>query len=171
MPCHGLPLLPVPRFAPGMVLGAELASSLLFTSAKVRPAVLEAEGFVFAGPQLEGALRQLLLPSPARQRLQPGQLVLQSGPVETSGCSASFSGRPRNRAHRRGHAEPQADRHHHRRDIAERSYPYVVRLHAGEQHEHPSTNEERWPCGHDLEEVSHRPGSRKGSPEEGVTGV
>jgi uncharacterized protein (TIGR01777 family) len=60
-------LLPVPRFAPGVVLGAELASSLLFTSAKVRPAVLEAEGFVFAEPQLEGALRQLLLPrAPAR---------------------------------------------------------------------------------------------------------
>ncbi len=60
-------LLPVPRFAPGVVLGAELASSLLFTSAKVRPAVLEAEGFVFAAPQLEGALRQLLLPrAPAR---------------------------------------------------------------------------------------------------------
>ncbi len=57
--------LPVPRFAPGVVLGAELASSLLFTSARVRPAVLEAEGFVFAGPQLEGALRQLLLPRAA----------------------------------------------------------------------------------------------------------
>ncbi len=58
-------LLPVPRFAPGVVLGAELASSLLFTSAKVRPAVLEAEGFVFAAPQLERALRRLLLPRAA----------------------------------------------------------------------------------------------------------
>jgi hypothetical protein len=53
-------VLSVPRFGPSIVLGAELAGSLLFTSAKVRPAVLEAEGFVFAGPQLEGALRHLL---------------------------------------------------------------------------------------------------------------
>ncbi len=60
-------LLPVPRFAPGVVLGTELASSLLFTSARVRPAVLEAEGFVFTGPQLEGALRRLLPPD-ARAR-------------------------------------------------------------------------------------------------------
>ena len=55
-------LLPVPRFGPGLVLGAELAGSLLFTSAKVRPAVLEAGGFVFTNPHLEGALRRLLLP-------------------------------------------------------------------------------------------------------------
>jgi NAD dependent epimerase/dehydratase family enzyme len=45
------------------VLGPELAASLLFTSAKVRPAVLEAEGFVFTDPQLEGALRRLLMPA------------------------------------------------------------------------------------------------------------
>jgi uncharacterized protein len=55
-------LLPVPRFAPGVVLGTELASSLLFTSLRARPAVLEAQGFVFADPQLEGALRRLLPP-------------------------------------------------------------------------------------------------------------
>jgi uncharacterized protein (TIGR01777 family) len=60
-------LLPVPRFGPSLVLGPELAGSLLFTSARVRPAVLEAEGFVFTAPQLEGALRQLLLP-PAGMR-------------------------------------------------------------------------------------------------------
>jgi uncharacterized protein len=60
-------LLPVPRFAPGVVLGAELASSLLFTSAKVRPAVLEAGGFAFSGPQLDGALQKLFLPR------QPGR--------------------------------------------------------------------------------------------------
>jgi len=53
-------LLPVPRFAPGLVLGAELAGSLLFTSAKVSPAVLEAGGYAFSGPQLEAALRRLL---------------------------------------------------------------------------------------------------------------
>ena len=53
-------LLPVPRFAPSIVLGAELAGSLLFTSTRVQPAVLEAEGFVFGDPQLEGSLRRLL---------------------------------------------------------------------------------------------------------------
>jgi uncharacterized protein (TIGR01777 family) len=53
-------LLPVPRFGPSLLLGAELAGSLLFTSARVRPAVLEAEGFVFSEPQLEAALRRLL---------------------------------------------------------------------------------------------------------------
>jgi uncharacterized protein (TIGR01777 family) len=55
-------VLPVPRFGPSVVLGPELAASLLFTSAKVRPAVLEAEGFVFTEPQLEGALQRLLMP-------------------------------------------------------------------------------------------------------------
>jgi hypothetical protein len=55
-------VLPVPRFGPSVVLGPELAASLLFTSAKVRPAVLEAEGFVFTDPQLEGALQRLLMP-------------------------------------------------------------------------------------------------------------
>lgn len=53
-------VLPVPRFGPSLLLGAELAGSLLFTSARVRPAVLEAEGFVFSEPQLEGALGRLL---------------------------------------------------------------------------------------------------------------
>ncbi len=53
-------LLPVPRLGRSLLLGAELAGSLLFTSARVRPAVLEAEGFVFSEPQLEGALRRLL---------------------------------------------------------------------------------------------------------------
>jgi uncharacterized protein len=60
-------LLPVPRFGPGIVLGRELASSLLFTSAKVRPAVLEAGGFVFTAPNLEDALRRLLV-APATTR-------------------------------------------------------------------------------------------------------
>jgi uncharacterized protein len=55
-------VVPVPRLAPSIVLGPELAGSLLFTSAKVRPAVLEAEGFVFTGPRLEEALQRLLSP-------------------------------------------------------------------------------------------------------------
>jgi uncharacterized protein len=57
--------LPVPRFGPTLLLGAELADSLLFTSARVRPAVLEAEGYAFKDVQLEPALRRLL--GPARQ--------------------------------------------------------------------------------------------------------
>jgi uncharacterized protein (TIGR01777 family) len=60
-------LLPVPRFGPSIVLGDELAGSLLFTSARVRPAVLSTDGFVFGDPQLEGALRRLL-PPPAGAR-------------------------------------------------------------------------------------------------------
>jgi uncharacterized protein len=57
-------VLAVPRFGPNIVLGAELAGSLLFTSARVRPSVLEAGGFVFTDPQLEGAFRRLLPPTP-----------------------------------------------------------------------------------------------------------
>lgn len=53
-------LLPVPRFAPRLLVGAELADSVLFTSAKVRPAILEAGGYAFADPDLEPGLRRLL---------------------------------------------------------------------------------------------------------------
>jgi uncharacterized protein (TIGR01777 family) len=60
-------VLPVPRFGPSILLGRELAGSLLFTSAKVRPAVLEAGGFVFGDPELGGALQRLLL-APAGTR-------------------------------------------------------------------------------------------------------
>ena len=53
-------VLPVPRFGPQLVLGRELADALLFTSARVLPAVLEREGFPFAHPELESALRAVL---------------------------------------------------------------------------------------------------------------
>jgi uncharacterized protein len=53
-------VIPVPRFAPGLLLGHELAASLLFTSARVRPGRLEAGGFSFTDPHLEAALRRLL---------------------------------------------------------------------------------------------------------------
>ena len=53
-------LLPVPKFGPGLVVGRELAEALLFTSARVEPAVLEASGYRFAHPTLELALRSVL---------------------------------------------------------------------------------------------------------------
>jgi uncharacterized protein (TIGR01777 family) len=53
-------LVPVPSFAPKLLKGAELAQELLFSSQRVVPAVLEAEGFAFGHPHLEGALRSVL---------------------------------------------------------------------------------------------------------------
>ena len=56
--------LAVPRFGPRLLLGTELADSLLFTSARVRPAVLEAQGYEFRDPQLDAAVRRMLRPPP-----------------------------------------------------------------------------------------------------------
>jgi hypothetical protein len=56
-------VLAVPRFGPKLLLGPELAESLLFTSARVQPAVLEASGFSFSQPTLEGALQEILRPT------------------------------------------------------------------------------------------------------------
>ena len=53
-------LLSVPRFGPRLLLGSELADSLLFTSARVRPAVLESNGFAFTSSDLEAGLRNVL---------------------------------------------------------------------------------------------------------------
>jgi uncharacterized protein len=55
--------LPVPRFGPKLLLGSELADALLFTSARVRPAVLESSGFAFSHASLEAGLRNMLKPS------------------------------------------------------------------------------------------------------------
>jgi len=52
--------LPVPAFGPKLLLGAELAEQLLFTSARVLPGVLESAGYQFSAPDLEGALRKEL---------------------------------------------------------------------------------------------------------------
>jgi hypothetical protein len=52
--------LPVPRVGPRLLLGSEFADSLLFTSARVRPAVLESKGFVFSHSDLEAGLRHVL---------------------------------------------------------------------------------------------------------------
>jgi uncharacterized protein len=51
---------PVPRFAPALLLGGELADNLLFTGQRVTPTVLPSSGFTFSHPELEGALRSLL---------------------------------------------------------------------------------------------------------------
>ncbi len=55
-------LVPVPRFGPRLVLGRQLADSLLFTSANVRPAVLLDRGYSFRDVRLEPALRRMLGP-------------------------------------------------------------------------------------------------------------
>jgi uncharacterized protein (TIGR01777 family) len=57
---HRPTILPVPSFGPKLLLGGELAEALLFTSQRVAPAVLGAQGYPFAHPTLEGALRSLL---------------------------------------------------------------------------------------------------------------
>jgi uncharacterized protein (TIGR01777 family) len=57
---HRPSLLPVPTFGPKLVVGAELAEALLFTSAKVLPTVLESSGFTFTHPDLDTALVAVL---------------------------------------------------------------------------------------------------------------
>jgi uncharacterized protein len=52
--------LPVPRAGPALVLGGELADNLLYTGQRVLPKVLQASGFEFRQPALEGALRDVL---------------------------------------------------------------------------------------------------------------
>ena len=54
-------LVPVPRFGPRLLLGRQLADSLLFTSARARPAALEAGGYAFEDVSLEPGLRRMLL--------------------------------------------------------------------------------------------------------------
>ena len=54
--------LPVPRFGPKVLLGSELADSLLFTSTRVRPEVLEQSGFTFSHNDLEAGLRSAVSP-------------------------------------------------------------------------------------------------------------
>jgi uncharacterized protein (TIGR01777 family) len=57
---HRPSFLPTPSFGPKLVLGAELAASLLNDSQRVVPERLEQSGFEFAHPELEGALRAML---------------------------------------------------------------------------------------------------------------
>ncbi len=57
---HRPTVVPVPAFGPKLLLGSELADALLFTSARIEPGVLTANGYEFAHPDLEGALRAML---------------------------------------------------------------------------------------------------------------
>jgi uncharacterized protein (TIGR01777 family) len=50
-------ILPVPKFAPTLLLGDELAEAVLFDSQRVLPTVLEGDGFEFEHPDLATALR------------------------------------------------------------------------------------------------------------------
>jgi len=54
------PTTMIPMIGPRLLLGRELADSLLLTSTRVAPAALEAAGFTFGHPDLDGALRSLL---------------------------------------------------------------------------------------------------------------
>jgi len=53
-------IVPVPTFAPRILLGGELADALLFTGQRVIPAALNASGYSFKHTTLESALRSLL---------------------------------------------------------------------------------------------------------------
>jgi hypothetical protein len=53
-------VLPVPAFAPSLLVGRELAHELLFTSQRAEPRVLEDAGYAFAHPEIGGALRAVL---------------------------------------------------------------------------------------------------------------
>ena len=57
---HRPALLPTPAFGPRLVLGRELADEVVFTSARVVPAVLTEAGFTFSQPHLDGALAAVL---------------------------------------------------------------------------------------------------------------
>lgn len=53
-------IVPVPTFAPKILLGGDLADALLFTGQRVIPAALNASGYSFKHTTLESALRSLL---------------------------------------------------------------------------------------------------------------
>jgi uncharacterized protein len=57
---HRPTLLPVPAFGPKLLLGGELATELLFTSIRMVPSRLEANGFVFSHTDIERGLRAVL---------------------------------------------------------------------------------------------------------------
>ena len=53
-------LFPIPRFGPKLLLGAELAETLLYQSQRVLPAALEADGFRFHHTTIEDCLAAVL---------------------------------------------------------------------------------------------------------------
>lgn len=56
---HRPSLVPVPAFGPRLLLGRELADSLLFTGQRVLPEVLATSGYEFHHPDLDEALQAL----------------------------------------------------------------------------------------------------------------
>ena len=57
---HRPAFLPIPSFGPKLLLGSELADSLLFSGQRVLPKVLETDGYAFHHTDLESALRAVL---------------------------------------------------------------------------------------------------------------
>jgi uncharacterized protein len=57
---HRPSAIPVPAFAPRLVLGREMADSLLFISQRVRPGVLIDAGYAFAHADIDAALEATL---------------------------------------------------------------------------------------------------------------
>jgi uncharacterized protein (TIGR01777 family) len=57
---HRPAVVPVPRFGPSVLAGREAADALLYTGRRVLPRVLLADGYRFAHPDLETALRAVL---------------------------------------------------------------------------------------------------------------
>jgi uncharacterized protein len=57
---HRPAVVPVPRFGPSLIVGREAAESLLYTGQRVLPNVLQSDGYEFAHPELETALRAVL---------------------------------------------------------------------------------------------------------------
>jgi NAD dependent epimerase/dehydratase family enzyme len=53
-------ILPIPKFGPKLLLGAELAEALLFTGQRVMPVELQKSGFAFQHSTIDVALRALL---------------------------------------------------------------------------------------------------------------
>jgi uncharacterized protein (TIGR01777 family) len=57
---HRPTVVPVPAFGPKLVLGAERADQLLLAGQRVRPRVLQADGYAWSYPELVPALRAVL---------------------------------------------------------------------------------------------------------------
>ncbi len=57
---HRPAVVPVPRFGPSLIVGREAAETLLYTGQRVLPKVLLSDGYEFAHPELETALRAVL---------------------------------------------------------------------------------------------------------------
>lgn len=53
-------VLPIPSFGPKLLLGSDLADALLFTGQRVMPSALQRDGYAFAHPTLDVALRAIL---------------------------------------------------------------------------------------------------------------